>query len=162
MRTFLGALALTMGQSAAAHQSNHTCPTIKSSYVAAREAGYRLTFGRLSSRESVIGDVAVHIEAPSKRGEIWYYFDEGSLRRISLISTTDPTRRGWHANPDGGPRPHGTATYIGMDAAGRIAELAPKAASKAPHMIVIPELAEVYRSVNMQYTPAAFVLSGCR
>src|SRR4051812_22204866 len=73
----------------------------------------RLSFVGIGKRRDLISDIAVHITEPRSHRQFWYYFDEGSAPKVSLISTTDVTARNWRPNADGGERPYGYATFIG-------------------------------------------------
>jgi hypothetical protein len=162
MSILLAAVAFAASGANAEHGTAAApCDILNARYVAAGEPRYRLTVARLASTKEVMSDIALHIEPSSAKGEIWYYLDQGSRPRIWLISTTNPTAKGWQAVPDGGNRPYGSATLIAMTKDGRILDAAPKSTSAAPHFIIVPELAEIYRDVEHGYRPAAFVLAGC-
>lgn len=155
MLWLVAALASLAAATPAAH-----CDILHARYQAPGAPAYHLHFVRLASREGVVSDIGIHIFGNDPKAELWYYPDEGSARKISLISTIDPTRHGWHAVPDGGVRPHGSATYIGMHSDGIIDEDAPTSGSQAPAFVIIPELGQVYKNLA-EYPLAAFVLRGC-
>jgi hypothetical protein len=155
------ALAAATPHASMAPETSASCDITRALYVAAGEPQYRLSFERLPHHEGVIGDLALHIRAPSPAGELWYYFDQGTIPRVALISSTDPMVPGWRPDLDGRARPHGDLTYVGLTADGQIAASAPTSRSAPPRFVVIPELAETYLHIEPNYLPAAFVFSGC-
>jgi len=150
-------MGLALGQGAA----TGGCTIASAKYVAVGQPQYRLSFARLGSGSGTMSDVALHVRSGSGGGEAWYYFDRGSARRVALVSTNDPTSPGWKAQPDGGVRPFGSATFIGMSKAGAIADMVPNSSSAAPDFVVIPELAETFRGREYAFRAAAFVLDSC-
>lgn len=139
-----------------------SCNILHARYDLAGAPEYHLQFVKLASSKEVISDIGIHIYSTDPKAELWYYLDEGSIPRVSLISTTDPTKPGWHAEPDGGIRPHGSATFIGMNEDGTIAPDAVNSSSSPPRYVIIPELAQVYKGLRINYWPGAFVLKSCR
>ena len=137
------------------------CSMLDAVYKSADDPGFTLTAARLASHSEVVSDLGIHLHSNSPEDESWWYFDEGSARRISLISTLDPTVAGWKAEPDGGTRVYGSPAFIGMSIKGNILESAPQANSEAPYYIIIPELAEMYRKHKKEHPPSAFVFSSC-
>lgn len=137
------------------------CAVLDSEYRAAGQPEYRLAFVKLASSEGVISDVGLHLTAPDPRNDIWYYFDHGSDPRVSLISTFNPTLKGWKANPDGGPRPFGSAQFLGMKEDDSLMVISPNSRSAGLKYIIIPELARIYRGAVPEYRPSAFVLIKC-
>ena len=154
----LGAIALSTALSL--RHSLQTCDILHVEYVAPGTPSYHLRFVRLASRAGVVSDIGLHIFSDDPRAELWYYPDEGSAPHISLISSTDPTARGWHAEPDGGVRPHGSATLVAMRDDLTIWQTSPSSRSIAPLYLIVPELGEVYKN-TARYWPAAFVRRGC-
>lgn len=142
-------------------QAQTKCTIGQSLYESSRNRSYTLSFVSLKPADYQVSDTAIRIESKSNNTVIWYYFDQGAIPRVALISTTNPTKVGWHVEPDG-LRPNGTATFVGMDNQGNILDRAPKFHSLAPKFIVIPELAEVYRNSRHAFRPAAFVFKSCR
>jgi hypothetical protein len=130
-------------------------------YKSIKNPSYDLAFSTVADANGLVSDVAIEIRESTSTRKTWYYFDEGSSQRISLISTDNPTAKGWHAVPDGGVRPHGPATYIGMDRLGNISWLSPKSTANAPYFIIIPELADTLRHERVAFNPSAFVLTKC-
>lgn len=152
--------ALVLSAASVAHAAP-SCDILHARYDLAGEREYHLQFVKLASSKEVVSDIGIHIYSTDPKAELWYYLDEGSIPRVSLISTTDPTKSGWHGEPDGGIRPHGWATFIGMNDDGRIMPLAPTSHSLPPRYVIVPELAEVYRHI-VPYEPGAFILKSCR
>ncbi|MEE3622702.1 hypothetical protein UCD39_01690 [Nitrospirillum sp. BR 11752] len=137
------------------------CKTINAHYVSASSPLYKLDFVDLKGKEEISSDVGIHIQNGIKGEEIWYFFDQGTTARISLISTTDLTVKDWHSPSDGDPRPHGVAQFIAMDLNGKIPDQPPKADSIAPHYIIIPEFVGGFRFSKSPYSPSAFVFEKC-
>ena len=152
------ALLLAIGAAPAAPTK---CSMLDAVYKSADDPRFILTAARLASHSEVVSDIGIHLRSNSPEDESWWYFDEGSARRISLISTLDPTLAGWKAEPDGGTRIYGSSAFIGMSDKGDIVESAPQANSEAPYYIIIPELAEMYRKHKKEHRPSAFVFSSC-
>lgn len=69
---------------------------------------------------------------------LYFLFDSGAARQISLISSEDPDIS--IPTPDGGIRPYRAMTYIAWDRANRVEERIPRLAP--PRYFMIPELAE--------------------
>lgn len=137
-----------------------SCKILKADYAAAGKPQYRLKFVKLGS--PAVSDIGLHIFSSDPRAELWYFPDEGSAPRVSLISTTNPTVPGWHPEPDGGVRPHGSATLIAMAADGTIMPNVVTSRSRAPRYVIVPELGQVYKGIgSVAYWPAAFVLKSC-
>src|SRR4051812_48175499 len=91
-----------------------------------------------------VSDLALRVrDERSTKDVVYYFFDEGSAPFITLISTTDVRQRGWHIDPDGGIRPHGTASFVGLHTNGRIEQSAPWSGQWAAPIIIIPELGQV-------------------
>ena len=137
------------------------CSIITSEYRSKENPSYTLTFHRVSSRTGLPSDVAVLIKDGKSGADTWYYFDEGSALTVSLISTDNPTIKGWQASVDGGVRPHGPATFIGLTKGGKILNTSPTSSSAAPESIIIPELAQTLRNSRTQFSPSSFQLNGC-
>lgn len=140
----------------------NSCDLLHADYVAPGKSQYRLRFVMLASPKGVVSDIGLHIFSTDRKAELWYYPDEGSAPRVSLISTTNPTKPGWHSEPDGGARPLGSATLIAMDVDGRIAPDAVNSKSVPPRYVIVPELGSVFKGLNRDYRPAAFVFKSCR
>jgi hypothetical protein len=141
--------------------SSHRCALGDATYISP-VSHLRLSFLGIEKRRDLISDIAVHITEPRSHRQFWYYFDEGSAPKVSLISTTDVTARNWRPNPDGGERPYGYATFIGMRKSGEILFDAPSSKSTAPHYVLIPELAGVFKTIRLWGVDAnAFVLTDC-
>ena len=153
--------ALVLSATPPARHSTQSCDILHAEYDAPATPRFHLRFVRLASSAGVVSDIGLHIFSDDPRAELWYYPDEGSAPRISLISTTDPTATGWHAEPDGGVRPHGTATLIAMRDDATIWPSAPSSQSPPPRYVIVPELGEVYRHI-VRYWPAAFVFRRCQ
>ena len=152
------ALLLAIG---AAPAATTKCSMLDAVYESADDPRFTLTASKLASHSEVVSDIGLHLHSSSPEDESWWYFDEGSARRISLISTLDPTVTGWKAETDGGIRPYGSPAFIGMSIKGAILDSAPQAKSEAPYYIIIPELAEMYRKHPREHRPSAFVFSSC-
>jgi hypothetical protein len=122
-----------------------------------------MSFPDVAKQNELISDIAVRIRNLKTGQDLaWYYFDEGSAPRISLISTTDVRRSEWSPDPDGGRRPYGSATFIGLREDGHILQTSPSSRSTAPRYIVIPELGQVFKTANFPgLTNNAFVLASC-
>ena len=145
---------------AASTRSGAACRLIDTTYVSSSTDRLQISFARLPAAAGALNDLALHLRSRDRSVERWYYFDEGSARRVALISTLDPTGKGWKVSPDG-KRPFGNVTYIGLDGLGDIAEAAPTRTQSPPRYIIIPELAEALRTVAPGYRSSAFRIKGC-
>lgn len=145
-------------------------PAIASSQCTFNQAEYstpdsrlNLSFVNIGHRSDITGDLALRIsDARTGKNLFWYYFDEGSLPRTTLISTTNVLSANWHPDPDDGDRPYGTAIFVGMNRDGRLLQSAPTSSQRATSYILIPDLAEVFKVARMWgRTNGAFVLKSC-
>ena len=157
-RDVMIALALLLAISAAPADAAK-CSMLDAVYKSADDPSFTLTVARLASHSEVVSDIGLHLHSNNPEDESWWYFDEGSARRISLIATLDPTVAGWKPEPDGGTRVYGSPTFVGMSANGDIVESVPQANSMAPYYVIIPELADMYRKHKKSTVP---VLSSSR
>lgn len=123
-----------------------------------------LDFLKISPARGMVSDLALRVRAQRSAKDVaYYYFDQGSAPKITLISTTDVSARGWRVNPDGGIRPHGTATFIGMAADGRLEQTAPTSKTMARRFLIIPELGQVLKASGISVRrDDAFVLASCK
>lgn len=121
-------------------------------------------FIKIHASPGLVSNLAMRVRDESARRYVaYYYFDEGSAARIALISTTDVSRPGWRADPDGGARPHGTATFIGLSGNGRLEQTAPSSANRAPQFVIIPELGQLLKASGVSIRRNdAFTLTSCR
>ena len=150
--------AALIGTSAA---NPHRCAA-KNAVYASPISGMSLSFIDIGRRRGIISDLAVRILERRTHHEFWYYFDQGSAPKISLISTTGVTGPTWSPGPNGGKPPYGTATFIGLRKSGEILFDAPSSKSAAPDYVIIPELAGVFKTMRLWDVDAnAFVLIGC-
>lgn len=139
----------------------HGCNVLHARYAAAGESQYTLSFARLALSEQSVSDIGLRIDFKPSGRVLWYYFDQGSAPRVALISTDDFTRSNWRVVPDGGVRPYGSATFIGVGPVGNILQDAPTSSSNAPAAIIIPELAQALNGQEPDYKPSSFKLQSC-
>lgn len=136
--------------------------TLRNASYAAPVSHLRLSFAFVGRPHELVSDLALHIVEPRSKKQFWFYFDQGSAPQVSLISTTDATKPNWSPNPDGGVRPYGTATFIGLRKDGRILFDAPSSKTLAPQYIIIPELAALFKAIRLWGVDAnAFVFTSC-
>lgn len=148
-----------------------TCPvraaTAGCPYLAARyrppSGEISLQFLKIPQSRGQVSDLALRIRDERSGKDVgYYYFDEGSAPKISLISTTNVSVPGWRANPDGGIRPHGPATFIGMSSDGLIEQSPPSSRKTAPRFVIIPELGAVLKGSRISVRRYdAFTLVSC-
>jgi hypothetical protein len=161
-------LAAFVPLAAAAAPDGQFCTFERAHY---RTPQMTLSFVGIGGHEDMVSDLAMHVRDRRTGRDIgWYYFDQGSAPRISLISTTDPTVRGWKHDPDDGERPHGSATFLGMNADGSLLQSPPSSRSRATQFVIIPELGEVLKGERWGQADGngiqasgndGFVLTGC-
>ena len=148
------------GQASAAEP--RACQQADARYELVGHPEYKLGFIEVRRRSGLVNNVLLHIEQKPGRAEVWYYFDEGARAAVGLISTTAEHPADWAQDPDGGARPAGTATFLGLYKDGRLAEASPQSDSPAVDFIIVPELAAVAaRQFTGRFDNNAFRLVEC-
>ena len=149
-------LSLSMAATAA------QCPYSGATYLTP-DSRFSIRFVKVPRLRGQVSDLGLRVrDEHARKDVVYYYFDEGSAPRITLISTTNVSLAGWRANPDGGVRPHGAATFIGLDPNGHIDQTAPSSEASAPRFVIIPELGEVLKNSGISFLRNdAFIRTSC-
>lgn len=143
-------------------EANVRCPYSNARYLVPG-GRFEMAFYKVRRESGQINDLTLRIrDNRSRKSLVFYYFDQGSAPQIQLISTTDPSVHGWHITPDGGVRPHGTATFLAMDQTGRLEQTAPMSTTSASNYIIVPELGQLLKTTGISSSRNdAFVFASC-
>ena len=78
--------ALIISSAFSMHIERRACDIEHSQYDAPGPR-YDLRFVKLASAKGLANDVGLHLYSSDPKAEVWYFIDEGSAPRVSLIST---------------------------------------------------------------------------
>jgi len=139
------------------------CPIERAHYAYSEGPG-SADFKVLSQVDGFASPVALHLNLSGTR-DLWFLFDQGSARYVSLISVTDPTVPGWSPpDPDGGHRPIRDQKFFAWNDDLKIQEAMPQPGSPAPTYILVPDLPETLQygvSERMAIGAGIFKLNRC-
>jgi hypothetical protein len=136
MRRLAIFLALSLASAATV-----ACPIERAHYTYSAGQG-AASFAVLDDLTGYVSKLSIHLQLAGKR-DLWFLFDAGSARYISLISVTDPRMPGWlPPDPDGGKRPIAAQKFFAWNDDLKIYEDVPQAGTRAPKFILIPDLPE--------------------
>lgn len=139
------------------------CPIERAHYAYSEGPG-SADFKVLSHVDGFASPVALHLNLSGTR-DLWFLFDQGSARYVSLISVTDPTVPGWSPpDPDGGHRPIRDQKFFAWNGDLKIQEAMPQPRSRAPTFVLVPDLPETLQygvSERMVIGAGIFKLNHC-
>ena len=122
------------------------CPAERARYAARGAPLVTAGFHTLPRRTSFVSDLAFYVHNAATGHTFWFGFDTGSASRVSLISTTDVTAKGWRPAQDGYPveavGPLGDLQYLSAGPDMEFGLDVPRRGTYAPAFIVLPEFAE--------------------
>lgn len=139
------------------------CPIERAHYAYSAGPG-NADFKVLAHVDGFASPMALHLNLSGTR-DLWFLFDQGSARYVSLISVTDPTAPGWSLpDPDGGHRPIRDQKFFAWGNDLKIQEAMPQPGSLAPTYILVPDLPETLQygaSERMVIGAGIFKLNRC-
>jgi hypothetical protein len=135
LTAMLGVLAATTATAGV------TCPIERAHYTYSAGIG-SADFAVHDTLDGYVSKVSLHINLDRRR-DLWFLFDEGSARYVSLISVTNPSTPGWvPPEPDGGDRPMPAQKFFAWSDDLKVWEHPPAPGMAAPRFILIPDLPE--------------------
>ena len=129
-----------IGLFALAAVSTISCPAEDAHYVLRHFPDVSARFRSVDSSPDWPSGLALAVHSRPGQTSWWLPWRGGTDNLQHLASTTDVTARDWRPpNPDGGPRPLGDRSYVGMDADYNVLEDVPHRGGLAPAHMLIPD-----------------------
>lgn len=148
-----------------AAKATTTCPVERAHYGLRGRPDVTAGFTALPKGAGTISNVGFHVDFAREGDHFWWFFDRGSARYLTMISTTDFTKPGWRhvMDTDDGPL-HGGPVWFADDRYNLNYDV-PALGGAAPRHIFVADLEEAmwYQANRRRGVPTAFFdLTGCR